>query len=215
MSTLEARMAVVTEIYGQRPPMRRMTEREFDAWIEEKTRAEWVDGEVVMMAPAAVDHDDVVGWLIALIKLLLALRPTGSVHGPEVLVRLQKIRRKRLPDIAYVSSERRSIVEKTEIVGPPDMIIEVVSPDSIERDWFEKYSDYERAGVREYWVVDRLADRVECYKLSPGGGFRATKLRGGRLTSSVLRGFHLRPEWVLESELANPLTVLRALGVLK
>lgn len=31
MSTLEARMAVVTEIHGQRPPMRRMTEREFDA----------------------------------------------------------------------------------------------------------------------------------------------------------------------------------------
>lgn len=90
MSTLEARMAVVTEIYGQRPPMRRMTEREFDAWIEEKTRAEWVDGEVVMMAPAAVDHDDVVGWLIAMLKLLLALRPTGSVHGPEVLVRLSE-----------------------------------------------------------------------------------------------------------------------------
>lgn len=120
-----------------------------------------------MMAPAAVDHDDVVGWLIALIKLLLALRPTGSVHGPEVLVRLHKIRRRRLPDVAYVSSERRSIVENTEIVGPPDMIIEVVSPDSIERDWFEKYSDYERAGVHEYWAVDRLADRVKCLPLKP------------------------------------------------
>lgn len=215
MSTLEARIAVVTEIYGQRPPRRRMSEREFDAWIQEKTRAEWVDGEVVMMAPAAVDHDDVVGWLIALLKLYLAWSPLGTIHGPEVLVRLQKIRRKRLPDVAFVSADRAAIVEKTEIAGPPDMIIEVVSPDSIERDWFEKYSDYERAGVREYWVIDRLADRVECYKLTADGAFRETKLRGGRLVSSVLRGFHLKREWVLESQLANPLTVLRALGVVK
>ena len=57
MSTLDARLAAVTEIYGQAPPMRRMSEREFDAWIGEKTRAEWVDGEVVVAQGGGLDFE--------------------------------------------------------------------------------------------------------------------------------------------------------------
>jgi Uma2 family endonuclease len=215
MSTLDARIAVLADIYGQPPPMRRMSERQFDEWIEEKTRAEWVDGEVVMMAPATVDHDDVVGWLITVVGIYAEARQLGTVHGPEVLVRLPKVRRKRLPDVIFVASDRHDLVEEKEIGGPPDLVIEVVSHDSIERDWFEKYADYERASVREYWVIDRLSDRVECYKLTSDGIYRATKPRGGRIVSSALRGFYLRPEWLLESELPEKLPVLRELGAVK
>jgi Uma2 family endonuclease len=213
MSTLDARIAVLADIYGQAPPLRRMSEREFDAWLGEKTRAEWVDGEVIMMAPVTVDHDDVVGWLISLMRIYARRQRLGTIHGPEVLVRLPKIRRKRLPDVMFVSAERRDVVEDKEIGGPPDLIIEVVSHDSINRDWIDKYADYERAGVREYWVIDRLADRVECFKLRAGGTYRATKPREGRLTSAVLRGFHLRPEWVLGLTLPDELDVLKELGV--
>ena len=215
MSTLDARIAILGDIYGQPPPMRRMSEREFDEWLWEKTRAEWVDGEVVMMAPATVDHDDVVGWLISVTGIYVESRQLGTVHGPEVLVRLPKLRRKRLPDVIFVSSDRADLVEDKEIGGPPDLIIEVVSHDSIERDWFEKYSDYERAGVREYWVVDRLSDRVDCYKLTPDGAYRAAKARAGRIVSSVVRGFYLRPDWLLESDLPTKLSVLRELGAVK
>ena len=47
----------------QRHPRRRMTEAEFVAWIGEKTRAEWVDGNVEMMSPVNSDHDMLVFWL--------------------------------------------------------------------------------------------------------------------------------------------------------
>jgi Uma2 family endonuclease len=99
------------------------------------------------------------------------------------------------------------------IGGPPDLIVEVVSHDSINRDWIDKYTDYERTGVREYWVLDRLADRVECFKLTAGGTYRSAKPRDGRIASSVLRGFYLRPEWVLGLTLPDELDVLKELGV--
>jgi Uma2 family endonuclease len=203
MSTLQSRIAAIAEIYGQPHPGRRLSEREFDEWVEESTRAEWVDGEVVLMPPVSLDHDDAVWWLRSLVTLFVTNRELGSVHGPEVLVRFKKIRRKRLPDIAFVASGRADILKKKVIDGAPDLIIEAVSTDSIERDWIDKYDDYERAGVREYWVVDRLADRLECYKLGPDGRYRATRMREDRVPSSVLRGFYLRPSWLLDAKLKN------------
>ena len=211
MSTLQSRIDATAGIYGQRHPGRRLSEREFDAWVGEQTRAEWVNGDVVMMAPANLDHDDVVWWVRSLITLFALRRGAGSVHGPEVLVRLKRVRRKRLPDVAFVAAARSLLLKENEIDGAPDLIVEVVSADSIERDWFEKFDDYERAGVREYWIVDRLADRVECFKLTPGGTYRATRPRDGRLASSVLRGFYVRREWLLESKLPDLLAAVSEL----
>lgn len=211
MSTLQSRIDATADIYGQPHPGRRLTEGEFDAWVGEQTRAEWVAGEVVLMPPVSLDHDDAVWWVRSLVTLYVDERQLGSVHGPEVLVRLKKLRRKRLPDIAFVSAARADILKKKEIDGPPDLIVEAVSTDSIERDWFEKYDDYERAGVREYWVLDRMADRLECYKLGADHRYRATRVRDDRLPSSALRGFYLRPSWLLESKLKSLLDALNEL----
>ena len=44
-----------------------MTESEFVAWCNEDVRAEWVDGEVFIMSPSNVEHDDLQIWLIRLL----------------------------------------------------------------------------------------------------------------------------------------------------
>jgi len=216
MSTVDARVSDFEEMYGTVHPGRRMTEEEFDAWIwvGEKTRAEWVDGEVVMMAPASVGHDDLVGWVRSVLAIYVRAKELGSVHGPEVLVRLASIRRKRLPDVMFVSKVRRGVVKETQIDGAPDLIVEVVSPDSAERDWVRKYEDYERAGVREHWIIDPQERRMEAYRLGAAGkGYRAVKAKGRRVTSSVVSGFYLRHAWLFGGELPSVLRVVRELGV--
>lgn len=55
---------------------RRMTEEEFLAWCDQDTRAEWVDGEVVMMAPVSDPHSDLVGWLGSLLRIFVELTPS-------------------------------------------------------------------------------------------------------------------------------------------
>ena len=194
-------------------PGRRMTEGEFLAWADENTSAEWVDGEIVMMAPANVDHDQFFGWLRTVLSLFVEHADMGRVFGPEVLVRLPRRRRLRQPDLMFVSKSRAGIVRPTRVVGAPDLIMELVSPDSVSRDWREKYLEYEKAAVGEYWVIDRPGGRMEAYRIGRTGKYVRIPEAQGRVMSVVLPGFGLRTEWALAESPPKLGAVLRELGV--
>ncbi|HWE04427.1 MAG TPA: Uma2 family endonuclease [Tepidisphaeraceae bacterium] len=198
---------------GKPHPGRSLTEAEFMKWIDEDTRAEWVDGEVVMMAPSSLDHAGFSLWVAGVVREFVSYHNLGSVYGTEVLVRLPRQRRRRLPDLLFVSKERSSILHSTYVDGAPDMILEVVSPESVARDWREKYLEYERAGVREYWIVHRQSERVEVYSISKSGQYRPVDSADGIFRSSVLKGFYLRLSWMLSPDPPSMLAVLRELGV--
>jgi Uma2 family endonuclease len=203
-----------TEPTDARPhPGRRLTEAEFLAWIDEDTRAEWVDGEVIMMAPVSIDHDQFFGWLRTLLTLYVEHHDLGSVFGTEVLVRLPRLRRLRMPDLVFVSKARAGIVGRTRINGVPDLIMELVSPESVSRDWRDKHIEYEKAGVKEYWVIDRPGGRMEAHALSRDGKYRQIDEQQGRVRSLVLKGFHLRTEWALGDSRPRAGAVLKELGV--
>jgi len=212
MSVIHSPKAWLDEPWPQTHPGRRMSEEEFDRWVGEKTRAEWVDGEVIMMAPANIEHDDVVGWLKSVLREFCTFHDLGSVHGPEVMIRVPQLTQRRLPDVMFVAKKRSSIIKKTIIDGPPDFIMEVVSPDSIERDWVEKLADYEKAGVREYWIVDVPAKRMEAYSLK-AGQYRRIAERAGKLPSVLLKGFYLRPHWILSGKLPRMMQVMKELRI--
>ncbi len=212
-STFQSRIADFEAMWGRVHPGRRMTEAEFGRWIDEETRAEWIDGEVEMTAPVGLEHDDLVGWLRTLLKAYVDHHQLGAVFGPEVLVRLARIRRQRLPDILYVEESRRAILKKNLVDGPPDLIMEVVSPDSAERDWIDKYADYEKAGVREYWIVDADARRLETYHLTSAGKYRRIGMKEDVVRSKVVPGFFIREPWVFLPGARPLLKVLGELGI--
>lgn len=74
------------------------------------------------------------------------------------------------PDILFVSHERRHIVEEAGLVGAPDLVVEVLSPSTAERDRGVKRRLYERQGVREYWIVDPAENQVDVHRFGPGTG---------------------------------------------
>ncbi|HYO10800.1 MAG TPA: Uma2 family endonuclease [Tepidisphaeraceae bacterium] len=199
---------------GRPLPGVRMTEAQFDAWCGEDVRAEWVDGEVIVMSPANSRHNRLNLWLLGLLQAFVEHHDAGEIFGIEMQLRLSSRRSsRRNPDAVFVARARANLVEETYIDGAPDLVMEIVSPDSESRDWRDKYIEYEAAGVREYWVIDPASQRLEAYTLTRARKYRRLDESQGRLPSKVLRGFYLRPEWLWQSPLPKLATVLKELGV--
>ena len=91
---------------GKPHPGRRMTEREFVEWVDDKTRAEWVDGEVIVMSPMSDDHDEFAFWLRTVVQSFVRYHDLGRVKGPDFMVRLPRRRRRRIPDLLFVAKAR-------------------------------------------------------------------------------------------------------------
>ena len=124
------------------PPDKRMTEAEFEAWYRgfEQVRAEWVDGEVVVMSPVNLGHMRLGEFLFRVLGDFVEAHDLGEVHGAEFLCRFQAGSRlvQRLPDLWFVVKDRLPLLQSTYLNGAPDLVIEIVSPDSLSRDYREK-----------------------------------------------------------------------------
>ena len=70
------------------------------------------------------------------------------------------------PDISVVCD--RNKIDKHGCKGAPDMVIEILSPSSLRHDRLVKLSPYQRAGVREYWIVDPENRSVQVFTLDGG-----------------------------------------------
>jgi Uma2 family endonuclease len=203
-----------TKVAGSRTiSRRRMTEQEFVAWCDEDTRAEWVKGEVILMAPVSDDHDDLFMFLARLFGGYVEEQESGRILGSEFQIRLATQRTRRQPDLLFVVKERLHLIKANHLEGAPDLVLEIVSPESTARDWREKHAEYEAAGVREYWIVDPQAQRVEAYELSTRKKYRLIPEERGAIRSKILRGFYLKPAWLWQSPRPKVLQVLKQLGV--
>jgi len=201
------------QLDGQPMPGVRMSEAQFEKWSDGDIRAEWIDGEVILLSPANIPHVDLNLWLAGLIREVVDAEECGRVLGVETQVRLQAVKQRRNPDVVFVSHLRQQIIKQTYIDGPPDLVMEIVSPDSVVRDWREKFNAYEKSGVREYWVIDPVNKRVEVYTLGKNGKYTLLKESDGRITSKVIRKLSIRPNWLWESPLPKIAKVLKEIGV--
>jgi Uma2 family endonuclease len=199
----------------------RMTEEEFVAWCDEDTRAEWVDGEVVMMSPSNGEHNDVQTYLTMLVRAFVDKDDLGRVFS-DVQIRFEEQRRRRVPDLWFVQKSRLGLFQWAHLEGPPDLAVEVISPDSVARDWREKYLEYEAAGVREYWVIDPAQRHAEFYALvsqpeqasaEPARRFHRLPEQEGAITSTVLPNFRLPVAWLWLETRPNVVDALRQLGI--
>ncbi len=163
--------------------------------IKEGQKADLIDGVIYMSSPDNTDANSLFMWLGGLIGLFAEERELGEVYGSRVAFRLEEHQSPE-PDIAFVRTDRLHIVQRGFVDGPPDLAIEIVSPDSIERDYVRKREQYRLAGVPEYWIVDELEQRIVLLRRSASGAYREIKPRKGVLYSQALPGFWLRPEWL-------------------
>jgi Uma2 family endonuclease len=72
------------------------------------------------------------------------------------------------PDIFYISGKQKEIVKETRIDGPPELIVEIMSPSSHRRDRLQKLMIYQKTGVKHYWLLNPEEKTLECFALRDG-----------------------------------------------
>ena len=133
---------------------------------------EWVDGTVVKMSPVHDAHDMIMRYLAMLFEAYFAYKPIGRIRQAPFVMRLERTRE---PDIQIILHINPHELKPTYMDGPADICIEVVSPESVSRDYGEKFAEYEKGGVREYWTIDPERQDSRFYRLSENGLYEAQR----------------------------------------
>ncbi len=181
---------------------------DFCLLIPDGQKADLIDGVIYVASPDNLRNADLSSWLSRVLhRYLKARRIGGRVYGTRVAFRLDDENAPE-PDLGYVSPEHLPTLRPGHVAGPPDLAAEIVSPDSVRRDYEDKREMYERFGVPEYWIIDPFQERVTCYRLGRDGKYKQARLRKGVVTSKVIPGFWLRADWLWQSPLPDDDEVL-------
>ena len=152
-------------------------------------RYELLHGELVMAAAPLIAHQYILIKLVAKVETFVDERNLGTVYCAPFDVVLSDTNVVQ-PDLLFISNERAQIITPDNIQGAPDLVVEILSPATAERDRSVKFELYAEHGVHEYWIVDPDARTITVFLLD-GGEFEEvdTYSEGETLTSPMLAGF--------------------------
>ena len=187
-----------------------MTYEEFLDWTgTEGAHGEWVDGEVIVFMPRTKLHQDAMLFLAVVLRLYVRYFDLGTVVISPFEMRLSA-RSSRQPDLLFVARANEARLTPERLLGPADLAVEFVSPDSVRRDGVDKRDEYAAGGVAEYWLFDARPQRqrAECSRRVDGRYEPIPPAADGRLHSVVVPGFWLRPGWLWQDPLPDPLDCL-------
>lgn len=172
----------------------------FLEWADEDTLAEWVDGRVVMNSPANFRHQDIINFLLEVLRTYVRIHDLGKlVDGP---FQMKLGHSGREPDIMFVAREHLDRLTPTYLDGPAELVIEVVSPESAGRDRGDKFYEYREAGIPEYWLIDPQLEQAEFYQLDEAGRYQTAAVDArGAVLSRAVADFWLRVEWLWQDPL--------------
>jgi Uma2 family endonuclease len=161
---------------------------------EDDKRHEIIDGVHYIMSSPVVRHQRVVMRLGVSIANFVDATGRGEVFFVDVDVVLSPYDVV-VPDLIFVSEERKHLLQEKNIPGPPDLAAEVLSPSTRHKDRVLKRRLFERERVREYWILDSDKNTVRIHLLGPGGygeGVELSAATGDVLTTSLLPGWSLQ-----------------------
>ena len=157
----------------------------------EERRYELIAGEIHMVPSPVPQHQDIVGKLYMIISRHVQAHGLGRVFVSPLDVVLSK-EDVLQPDILFISKGRESIITERNIQGAPDLVVEVLSSGTADRDRTLKRTRYLKFGVREYWIVDPESKSIEVLKAGQSD-FETVRVysEGATATSPILEGIQV------------------------
>lgn len=158
--------------------------------LRDDQQAEFIDGQVILHSPARRKHLLVREHVEVLLGTYVRTRRLGEVHSEKCLCVFP--RNDYEPDIVYFGPEKAAgLTDETMQFPVPDLVMEVLSESTEDRDRGVKFEDYEAHGASEYWLVDPETEVVEQYLRRGERFYLALKSGSGEITSPTVPGFRI------------------------
>ncbi|MBI2802170.1 MAG: Uma2 family endonuclease [Gammaproteobacteria bacterium] len=153
-------------------------------------RYELLHGDLYMVPAPTTRHQRVLSRLNSLMLEHVRSRQLGDAFFAPVDVILGQgdAREVVQPDLFFIAAARRDTVKLHGIEGPPDLVVEILSPGTETRDRGYKLKMYARHGVREYWIVDPDARTVDVYSAGPAEYLDPTRYNENDVMTCTLLG---------------------------
>ncbi|MHB8628040.1 MAG: Uma2 family endonuclease [Aggregatilineales bacterium] len=184
---------------------RKISFEEYLHWPDER-RVELVDGRIEYLMPPSIQHQDILFFLNVMFAAFLAKRPLGKVIQAPFAMKIGSKAHGREPDLLFVSAAHTDRLKENYLDGPADLVIEIISPESVERDTVDKFAEYQAGGVTEYVLIDLDKREVRLNRLGDDRKYHLVPPESGRtLRFEVIPGFRLPIAVLWQSPLPDPI----------
>ncbi|MDM8006930.1 MAG: Uma2 family endonuclease [Phycisphaerae bacterium] len=187
--------------------------RKYEATIEdyeelahEDLRCEYVDGVLIVHSSASVQHEQRLMFLGTLLNAFASNRSLGVLQGSNAVMQLGE--RRFCPDMSFLAAEHTDRIRGTRVVGPMDLVVEMVSTSTREYDLGEKRAAYHQRRIPEIWFIDADHKQVQVDMLE-GEVYLTNTFTNGRFASRILPGISIEVDWFWTEPLPNPLECLK------
>lgn len=139
--------------------------------INDNKRYEVINGSLIMVPAPNTEHQNVSKIIEMSLYSFVLKSKLGDVYDAPIDVYFDE---KNLvqPDIIFISTSNMNIIKKKGIFGIPDLLIEIISPSSRNRDLYTKKDLYQNFKVKEYWIVDPVNRSIDILKLDDNGVYK-------------------------------------------
>jgi len=172
------------------PCQGKWTEKDFFSLPETNRIVELSEGRLIISPSPTTTHQEILANLFVLFRSYILSNKLGkAVVAPMDVWLYEKTVRQ--PDIVFMSNEHRDRINEN-LWSIPDLVMEILSENTVKEDRVCKYKQYQKAGVPEYWIVDPLQQTIEVFTLENKAYVLFGKYSVGEIAhSKLLAGFQV------------------------
>ena len=152
---------------------------------EDENRYELINGELYMAPAPTWEHQESIGNLFSFLRDFVRGNGLGRIVASPIDVYLSE-EDVFQPDIVFVSVERLDVIHSSGVHGAPDLVIEMLSPSTEQRDLTIKRERYAMFDVKEYWLADPIAKTITVLRLRNGAFEQAGVYTAGTVLETPL-----------------------------
>jgi Uma2 family endonuclease len=164
-----------------------------------KERLELIKGHIFKMSPAPAPRHQIISGIISGELYLFLKKKKCKAFSAPFDVRLPVKNKKKdnevttvvQPDICVICDETK--IDERGCCGAPDLVIEILSPGNSSHEVKTKFSLYEEAGVKEYWLVNPAEQNLIIFILNDNGKFEGGKMyaNGDIISTAAIKDFKI------------------------